>query len=379
MKKKLLALLVILLILGFLLVFFGFHQNQNLKFISPLATEQKGLGPLQKYSFSNLQKRFFLGSEIKLDRVLKKDPGFTSYLFFYQSAGKRVSGLANIPAGDPPGDGFPVIVMIRGYVDDKIYQTGVGTQRPAEYFASHGFITLAPDFLGFGESEDTYSDILEDRFVHPVTVLDLLASVKTLPCHPERSEGSQGDSSPANGGIRMTTICADPKKIAIWAHSNGGQIAISVLEISKKAYPTVLWAPVTKGFPDSVLTYMSQLDDLGVQVENRINNFVKDYNPGEFSITNYFSDIKSALQVHQGTSDEYIETGWTDNFVKKLKSLGKSVEYYKYDGDNHNLSLNWETATARSLEFFRKFIFLVPGVGFAPTKACAGSFTDCSV
>lgn len=293
-----------------------------------MANSQKGIGPLSKYTFANLAKQVYTGSQIKIERTLKNEDKFTSYLFSYRSQDKKVTGLINIPKSPSPANGFPVIVMLRGYVDDKIYQTGMGTQKPSEYFAQNGFITLAPDFLGFGQSDDTYADILEDRFVRPVTVIDLLASIKTL----EQ---------------------ADTGKVALWAHSNGGQIALSVLEISKKAYPTVLWAPVTKGFPESVTTYMSQLDDLGLKVQTRIDDFVKNYEPEKFSITNYFADIKAPLQVHQGTGDEYIEVVWTDEFVAKMKSLGQSVNYYKYPGDNHNLSINWDTVVSRDLEFFK--------------------------
>ncbi|MBI5465234.1 prolyl oligopeptidase family serine peptidase [Candidatus Gottesmanbacteria bacterium] len=316
--------LIVLFFFGLFFLFLTNFQKQDRGFISPLGKKEPGL--LEKYTFENLRKREFLGGEIRLERVLSKEGKYTAYLFFFESDGRKISGQANLPKGSGP---FPVVVMLRGYVDNKIYSTGMGTKKPAGFFAENGFLTLAPDFLGFGESDDTYSDILEDRFARPVTVLELLASIKTL---------KQADSS----------------KVVIWGHSNGGQIALSVLEISQKSIPTTLWAPVTKGFPESVLTYMSQLDDLGVKVKQRIDDFVKDYDPKKFSIDNYFQDIKAPLQIHQGTGDEYIEVGWTNDFVNKLKSLAKDVTYYTYKGDDHNLRINWDTVVARDLEFFQK-------------------------
>ncbi|MFH0864292.1 MAG: prolyl oligopeptidase family serine peptidase [Candidatus Gottesmanbacteria bacterium] len=329
MRKITVIVTIVVIILLLSVVLVNKKPNQITRFISPLASDQRGLGPLSIYAFNNLQKKQYSGSDIKIGRVLKNGQGFTSSMFYYQSQEKKVSGLINIPIGEQPANGFPVIIMIRGYVDEEIYYTGVGTQKVGEFLASHGFITLAPDFLGFGESDDTYTDILEDRFIRPVTILDLLASIKNLKQ-------------------------ADPNKIGIWGHSNGGQIAISVLEISKKGYPTVLWAPVTEGFPESVLTYMDQLDDLGLKVKKRIDDFVNNYDPGKYSIDNYLSDIKAPLQVHQGTGDEYIEESWTKEFVDKMKSLGREVQYYIYKGDDHNLSNNWDTAVNRSLEFFKK-------------------------
>lgn len=323
--------------LFFLLIFFflitaGFVYSQtvsdkkNLPVVSPLSDKPKEPGPLEKYAFENLQKRLFIGSQIELGKVLEKNEKYTGYIFFYQSNGKKISGQLNLPKGEGK---FPVVVMLRGYVDDKIYTTGMGTKKPAAFLAENGFITLAPDFLGFGYSDTTYPDILEDRFYRPVAVLDLFASVKNL---------NQ----------------ADADKIFLWGHSNGGQIAISVLEISQKMIPTVLWAPVTKGFPESVTTYMGELDDLGLKVKQRLDLFVKDYNPQKFSVSTYLADIKAPIQVHQGTGDEYIEVGWTENFVQRLKNLGKQVTYFTYQGDNHNLSINWDQVTARDLEFFKK-------------------------
>jgi len=58
--------------------------------------------------------------------------------------------------------------------------------------------------------------------------------------------------------------------------------------------------------------------------------------------------------VHQGTADEYIKSEWTDEFVLQLKNLGKSVVYFKYPRNDHNLSRDWDLVVARDLEFFRK-------------------------
>src|SRR4030043_219471 len=100
-------------------------------------------------------------------------------LFFVPNQnGQKVTGMANLPKRQGK---LPVIVMLRGYADDEIYFTGLGTRKSAGVFAENGFLTLAPDFLGFGGSETCSADILEARFERPVTVLNLLASIKNLP------------------------------------------------------------------------------------------------------------------------------------------------------------------------------------------------------
>jgi dipeptidyl aminopeptidase/acylaminoacyl peptidase len=337
MKKYLL--LAIGIVLGAAIVFVLTFRDRRYELISPLVPTSLRPKPLEKLSFENLRKREYPVGEIKLEKVIKEETTYTSWLFSYQTDGKRVTGMANLPLRQRLGQAkFPVVVMLRGYADEEIYFTGLGTRKAAGFFAENGFLTLAPDFLGFGESDWASEDILEARFYRPVEVLNLLASIKTLPQ-------------------------ANPEKVAIWAHSNGGQIALSVLEISQKPISTVLWTPVTRGFPESVLDYMGDppageagLDDQGKKVKAAIEEFLRLYDPKIFSIDNYFADIQAPFQVHQGTADEYIKSEWTDEFVATMKSLGKQVTYFKYPANDHNLKQSWDLVVARDLKFFQDFL-----------------------
>jgi len=331
MKRHFLLVLVAVLCLIFLALLFFLPSRRNGILISPLGQNFfKQPKPLEKYSFENLRKKEYQGSEIKLEKVLQEQGSYTSWLFSFQSDGKKVTGMLNLPKKEGKR---PVVVMIRGYADDQVYFTGLGTRKGAGIFAENGFITLAPDFLGFGSSDTSSADILEARFERPITVLNLIASIKNLPQ-------------------------ANLDKIFLWAHSNGGQIALSALEISQKPIPTVLWAPVTKGFPESVLQYMGEMDDQGLKVKKAIDDFLSLYDSKYYSIDHYWSDIKAPLQVHQGTADEYIHTEWTDNFVQTLKDLGKNVTYFKYPRNDHNLSRDWDLVIQRDLEFFKKNLMI---------------------
>lgn len=314
--------LLLLAVLFFLPVF----QKQG-SLLNPLGPKikQKQSQPLLKYSFESLKQREYEGSEIKLEKIIKKEDKYTSWLFSFQSDEQKITGMLNLPQKQGK---MPVILMLRGYADDDIYFTGLGTRKAAGVLAENGFITLAPDFLGFGGSDTASLDILEARFEKPITVLNLLASVKNL---------NQADES----------------KIQIWAHSNGGQIALSVLEISQKPISTVLWAPVTKGFPESVLQYITELNEQSLKVKKTIDEFIDLYEEKTYSIDNYWSDIQASLQVHQGMADEYINTEWTDNFVQTLKALDKNVIYYRYPQNDHNFSKDWDLVVQRDLQFFK--------------------------
>lgn len=278
--------------------------------------------PLEKYSFPKLREWVFLPDGIWVENDK----------FYYWVDGKKVSGQIHQPREQAPEGGWPVVIMIRGYVDREIYQSGIGTQHTAEYFAKNGFITLAPDFFGYGESDMPPNNSLEERFLCPIEVLQLIASIKNL-------------------------AQANPEKISLWGHSNGGQIALSVLEISGKNYPTVLWAPVSKPFPYSILYYTDEYDDYGKALRKLVAGFDVQYDANEFSIHNYYDWISAPVQIHQGTADEAVPLKWSEGLEKTLKKLGKEVKLYIYPGADHNLAggeNSWNQAVQRSLDWFRQ-------------------------
>ncbi len=312
-----------------------FYKTKILSPIGQGSPDQKT--KLLQYTYTALRKTKFSGSDIIIDKILKQGEGFVSYLFYYQTRGKKVSGLLNVPS---KAGNYPLIIMFRGYVDPKNYFTGDGTVHGGELLAQNGFITVAPDFLGYGFSDPGSSDPMEDRFLTYVTALELMHSVNNL-----------------NSALSKKSISArfDGKNIGVWGHSNGGQIALSVMEISGENYPTVLWAPVSKPFPYSILFYTDEADDQGKSLIKLVADFEKDYNAEDYSLTNYFDWIKAPLEIHQGTADIEVPQFWSDELVDILKKKGKSVEYYTYSGEDHNFDRgSWPTIMERTMDFYKK-------------------------
>ena len=294
-------------------------QRQPLRLASPLVDKilEK---PLDKYTIDNLGKRKYQ-SQIVLDEAVATASAYTVYNFHFDSDGKKITGLAHIPNSCKK---CPVIAQFRGYVEREIYKPGVGTKRTAEMFAKNGFVSLAPDGLGYGESDNPSPDVFEERFQTYTTALNLLSAI---------------------GNWSLT----DPDKVGIWGHSNGGQIALTVLEISGKEYPTVLWAPVSKPFPYSILYYTDEAEDRGKALRKKLAEFERDYDVELYSLTNYLDSIKAPIQIHQGTLDESVPKKWTDELVKQLKA-----DYLIYSGVDHNLVGGWSQAVQRSIDFWEK-------------------------
>ncbi len=322
------------------IIFLANSSPQNI--LSPISKiTQK---PLEKYTFEKLKNRVSAAGNMTIGNQLKTGDGFSSYIFYFTTERKKVSGMMNIPKRSGK---YPVLILLRGFIDQKVYTTGDGTRRDGEVFARNGFITLAPDFLGYGESASPSANPVEERFQTYTAVLDLLASLPSL--------------QQAINNITDIKIITDIDKVGIWGHSNGGQIALSILAITGNNYPTVLWAPVSKPFPYSVLYYTDEFDDHGKKLRKVIADFEKDYDVELYTFTNYLDWIKAPIQLHQGGSDEAVPPKWSDQLVKELKKREKDAIYFTYPAEDHNFAQgNWNTIIRRNIEFYRSEFIKLP-------------------
>ena len=343
MNKKIIVSFITGLLVGILILYIPpFLKSDTL--ITPLSnsSNQPVAKPLNKYTFQNLKNRSYQASYITLGDQIADNPIYSSYIFYFNSDGKKVAGLANIPKNIKNA---PVIIMIRGFVDKNFYTTGTGTQHAGEVLAENGYITLAPDFLGYGRSDNPSKNVMEERFQTYTAVLNLLASLKNLPSVLSTL------STPSSGGSISTG--ANTNNVGLWAHSNGGQIALSILAISGKDYPTVLWAPVSKPFPYSILYYTDEFDDHGKLLRKAVADFEKDYDAEKYSPPNYFKWIKAPIQLHQGSQDDAVPQKWSDDLYKTLKDLNIDITYFTYPGQDHNFANgSWNTVINRNIVFF---------------------------
>lgn len=318
--------------------------------------------PYAKYSFSNLSALQLMPEPITIESVLDSQPSYASFLASWDvpnlETGTRtkVTGQINIPQGTGP---FPVIIMLRGYADREIYYTGLGTRNAAAALARNGYITIAPDFQGFGGSGPESDDILIARFSRPLTVLQLLKNLENvrIQAAPVASATSSATTSsqPLNP-LSVDSGLFDRNRIGMWAHSNGGQIALSVLEITNRMIPTTLWAPVSQPFPYSVLYYSNETPDGGKYLREQLANFefTLGNDPREFSVLQTPERILAPVQVHQGGADDAIPVEWSEALVETLQSATVSAELFLYPDADHNMQPNWDEVVQRDLLFFEK-------------------------
>ena len=340
--KKVLGISCIILFTAVILesVYILNQKNWFMPHIKPLAPK-----PLLAYTFKNLKKTKFKKTQITLGKVIESNADFTSQIFYFSvpktpksQEMERVSGLANIP--NKPGN-YPLIVMFRGYAPHATYKPGVETQPSAQVFVKHGFITLAPDFLGYGQSASPSADPFENRFQTYTTALSLLASLPSI-------NYALNTAYPG--------ITANLNKIGIWGHSNGGHIALATLAISGVSYPTVVWAPVSASFPYSILYYTDESADQGKALRKALAGFEKNYNTDLFSPPLYYKWIKAPIEIDQGTSDQEVPVWWSNNLAAELKKNNIPVIYDVYPGADHNLLPNgWSDAVKGNISFFNHY------------------------
>lgn len=353
--KKVVFLVLIILVISIPFYFYITRTEIENKIISPKLEKKenskkdnsvtKNTGFFAQYNFENLKNRKYKASEItKIGKTLIVDEArkelvkrgdlvgksfdFETQAISFESNGKKISGMMNLPVGYR-NKKSPAIIMIRGFAENEGYFIGSGSWRAADELARNGYITVSLDFLGFGLSDNESTDILEARFEKPISVMDLIESVKNMKI-------------------------VDPNKIGIWAHSNGGQIAISVLEISGENYPTVLWAPMTNPFPKSVLEMVDDNSEGSLKVKQKIEDFEKEYDSKLYSIDNFYDWINSPILIHQGTDDVWCKVEWQKNFRDKLKSLGKEVVLDIENGNDHNLKQSWDKIIKMDIDFFNE-------------------------
>ncbi len=339
MKKTILGALILITII---LAYFNF-SSKKIIISNPLKEEK----PLMAYSFENLKKTKFPQSEITLGKKVNENSYSVSRVFYFSvpktpgnKTTKKVSGLINIPKENGT---YPVIVMMRGYIPEDSFQSGAGTQPVAQELVKHGYITLAPDFLDFGESASASADGMEARFQTYTTSLTLLSSIDSL-----------------NKGLKNSypTIKANTDKVGIWGHSNGGQIALSTLAISGKSYPTVLWAPVSKPFPYSVLYYSDEADDYGKALRKILARFEEKYNVDNFSPSNYYRWIKAPMEINQGDNDQEVPASWSEQLVTDLRKNKVDVKYLVYPGGDHNmLPSSWSDSVLDTIAFYDSWLY----------------------
>jgi uncharacterized protein len=78
------------------------------------------------------------------------------------------------------------------------------------------------------------------------------------------------------------------------------------------------------------------------------------------SSNSYLEEISGPVQLHHGDADKDVPLAFSQTLYEQLTQAGKVVELHTYTGDNHNLSIHFSLAMARTIAFYDRHLKNVP-------------------
>lgn len=289
-----------------------------------------------------LRQQDFPPSEVIIEQVLDPGANYQRYIASYKSEGLKINALLTIPDGEKPASGWPVIIFNHGYIPPDEYRT---TERYVDYvdaFARRGYIVFRSDYRGHAFSEG----VARGGYGYPDYTIDVLNAVAAMQNYPE----------------------ADPLRIGMWGHSMGGYITLRTMVVDGDIKAGVIWAGVVASYEDLLTRWRRPSSAATPSVNSTArrwrDSLVELYgNPEEnpqfwdaLSANSYLQDLSGPLQLHHGTADTSVPVEFSTTLTSQVREAGGYVEYFIYDGDNHNLSINFSDAMFRSISFFDKYV-----------------------
>ncbi len=286
----------------------------------------KNFNVLQPFTIHGLRQRKINKGKIVIKEKIDSKPLSSSYYIEYPSGELTITGVLTLPNSSSLR---PVIILNHGYAPPATYKSGEITYEIAKHLTNNGYITISPDFRGWGGSDSG------DNFFRAGLVLDTLNLIDLIP----------------------SLETADQTRIGIWGHSMGAGTAVKSIVVDSRIKACVLYAPLSINDFD-ILSRWGKVD---VEMEKDKSEILSIYKKAledlDFlSITSpkqYLNYVSAAVQIHTGDKDDVAPPEWADETFETLKSLGKKVEIFKYPSQGHFFSGDdFTTMITKSKIFF---------------------------
>jgi uncharacterized protein len=288
---------------------------------------------------SLVRRAEFSSQKIKQLNLVGADAQTRRYIFSFGVPHDNLveKGLLDLPAQAPPKNGFPVIILCHGYSNPWSYSTERGYLGDMEFYASHGFAVLKPDFRGQGLSiPDGQPEGAYYSMAYNTDVMSLIAAVKK-------------------------TSYLNAQDINLWGHSMGAYIALRAGVISPDVKKVILLSGPVASFSNMYQQYVAVSDSQNPTAANIRLDAIDRYgspltNPDfwdKASPINYLGDTKAAIQIHVGSNDRVVPPFFSAQLDAELTKLHKKHEYYVYPGGNHGLGPESPLVWQRSLDFLQ--------------------------
>jgi dipeptidyl aminopeptidase/acylaminoacyl peptidase len=286
-------------------------------------------------SLQALMDKEYDGRGLRVGRVLARQSAYTRYFVTYQSGKLTISGIMNVPTG---GGVFPVLVLNHGYIDPEVYTNGRGLMREQDYLARRGFVVLHTDYRNHAQSDDDPTSELRLRLGYTEDVVNAVLAVK-----------------------RSSLSYLDRERIGLLGRSMGGGVTLNALVVKPGLVDAaVVFAPVSSNAVDNFNRWQRGRAERRRSTERIIAEYGSPERNPDFwrnvSAVNFFGRVSEPILIHHGTADKSCPIAWSKRTRTALRSLGKDVKMFTYEGEPHAFGAAWLTSMRRTVNFFDKHL-----------------------
>jgi len=295
-------------------------------------------------TIESMRQREYPGSDITIEETLEPGANYQRYIASYQSEGLKIYALLTVPNGEKPPAGWPAIIFNHGFIPPAQYRTTERYVAYVDWLARSGYIVFRSDYRGHAHSEGDATS----AYGSPAYVVDVLNAVASMKRYPD----------------------ADADRIGMWGHSMGGYITLRSMVITGDIQAGVIWAGVVASYPDLIYRWRrGPTPDPSITAtpfpgRRWRSDLVARYGSPEdnpefwnsISANSFLGDLSGPLQLHHGTADTSVPLEFSQTLNQQVLAAGKTVEFYTYAGDDHNIATSFGQAMTRTIEFFNTFV-----------------------
>lgn len=261
----------------------------------------------------------------------------------YDVDGVKEYALLSIPNSPKPENGYPVIVIIHGYIPPPYYSTQNSYKGVFNRYADSEFLIIKPDLIGHGRSEkgSNYNyNTIKLQYPRDITAtLDHLESEELI----------------------------DRENIFVMGHSNGGDTTLRLLVDNPKLFKAAsLWAPVTVTVEESSFFFRENgREKYGMraleskEAKSYVESVKEEWGiPDSARYLNFLDRIITPVTIRHADTERVVPYYWSEELLKSVRSVNPnlSIELINYPGDDHNLARNQRAVISTDLEWFRNFL-----------------------
>jgi len=260
--------------------------------------------PPPSFYIESLRARPQVAAAIEIGDMMWRGQGFTKSHMKWTSGGQPMTGTISMPDGGGP---LPVVIVNHGHIPPERYWIGQDSGIFGDPMAAHGFIAIAPNYVGYNGS-GTGDPGLQPNQQIAITVLDLISSLGSLPQ-------------------------ADPGRVAVVGHSQGGGVSQILMVIDPRIKAVVLHAPVSSDEAENA-----------ARRHERTGTWPSFGDPSQnpeaymhMSPRAYFAQRQPPALLVQGTLDHTIPSAHTQETFDALQRAGVESRLLWIPGGDHDL------------------------------------------